>query len=84
MFYYEKIGVSLRNKDSTLSTDLGKKCDESRQKIAKFFNANTNEIIFTSGATESLNLIANGLAHLLTKNDEIALSYAEHSSALLP
>jgi cysteine desulfurase/selenocysteine lyase len=58
--------------------------DTVRQKLAKLINANKEEIIFTSGATESLNLVAKGLASTLKKGDEIILTYFEHTSNLLP
>jgi cysteine desulfurase/selenocysteine lyase len=57
---------------------------ETRQTVAKFIGAKTNEIVFTSGATESLNIIANGLANTLKKGDEILISYTEHTSNQLP
>jgi cysteine desulfurase/selenocysteine lyase len=57
---------------------------DTRKKIAKLINANVTEIIFTSGATESLNVIANGLKQWLKKDDEIILTNGEHTSNLLP
>jgi cysteine desulfurase/selenocysteine lyase len=58
--------------------------DESRGKLAKLINANKQEVIFTSGATESLSLIANGLSPFINKGDEIIVTYGEHTSNLLP
>jgi cysteine desulfurase/selenocysteine lyase len=56
---------------------------ECRENIAKFFNAQTDEIFFTSGATESLNLIIKSFEKILKKDDEVILSYLEHASNLL-
>ena len=42
------------------------------------------EIIFTSGTTESINLVANGFASLLKKDDEIIVSALEHHSNIVP
>jgi cysteine desulfurase/selenocysteine lyase len=58
--------------------------DRTRETLAKLINANKNEIIFTSGATESLNLVAKGIETLLHSGDEIILTYGEHTSNLLP
>lgn len=58
---------------------------ETRQNVAKFINARPDEIIFTTGTTESLNLVAFGWAkYHLKKGDEILISVAEHASNVLP
>lgn len=58
---------------------------ETRKQVAKFINAEVDEIVFTSGATASLNLAAFGyFEHHLSKNDEILITVAEHASNVLP
>ena len=59
--------------------------DEARKTIAKFLNANSNEIVFTSGASMSLNMVAYGygMKHI-KKDDEIIISQSEHASNVLP
>ena len=58
---------------------------ETRKNAARFINADVNEIVFTSGATSSINLAAFGyFAQHLTKNDEILITVAEHASNVLP
>ena len=58
---------------------------KARQAIAKFVNAEENEVVFTSGDTESLNLIAYGyVLKFLTDKDAILISEAEHASNVLP
>ena len=58
---------------------------ETRKAVAKFINAETEEIVFTSGATASLNLAAFGyFEHHLSKDDEILITVAEHASNVLP
>lgn len=58
---------------------------ETRNTIAKMINANSNEIVFTSGTSMSINLIAYGYAgKFLTKDDEILITQAEHASNVLP
>lgn len=58
--------------------------DETREKIAKILNTRKDSIIFTPGATYSLNFVANFLEPFLNEGDEIILSNAEHASNLLP
>lgn len=58
---------------------------ETRKAVAKFINADPDEIVFTSGDTEALNLVAFGyFANHLKKDDEILLTVAEHASNVLP
>lgn len=59
--------------------------EDTRDKTARWLNAAyREEIIFTRGATESLNLLAYGLEHLFEVGDEIVISAAEHHANLLP
>ncbi|WP_437881512.1 aminotransferase class V-fold PLP-dependent enzyme [Pseudomonas sp. LRF_L74] len=59
--------------------------EDSRHKVARWLNAaSAEEIVFTRGATESLNLLAYGLEHLFVAGDEIVISAAEHHANLLP
>ena len=59
--------------------------EESRNRVAKFINASPKEVIFTKGATNSLNMIAlsYGMDNV-EENDEIIISEAEHHSHILP
>lgn len=60
--------------------------DGAREKIMNFINANEkSEIVFTSGATESLNMIVFGyFANYLKKDDEVLITESEHASNILP
>lgn len=82
--YYEKWSANPHNTDSQLTYHVSELIDLTRSKLAKLINADKNEIIFTSGATESINLVAKGLTSLIKKDDEIILTYGEHTSNLLP
>ena len=56
-----------------------------REDIAKFINCRSDEIVFTKGTTESINLIANCLGDtFLSKNDEIIITEMEHHSNIVP
>ncbi|WP_033159666.1 aminotransferase class V-fold PLP-dependent enzyme [Mycoplasmoides alvi] len=82
--YYEIYSVNPHNTDTSFAQGLHEKIETSRQTIANFLNCHKDSIVFTSGATESLNLFAFGLMHLLTANDEIVVPDLEHASNLLP
>ena len=59
--------------------------EATREKAARWLNAaSSEEIIFTRGSTEALNLLAYGLEHLFQAGDEIVVSALEHHANLLP
>ena len=59
--------------------------EATRDKAARWLNAaSREEIVFTRGTTESLNLLAYGLEPLFQTGDEIAISALEHHANLLP
>lgn len=82
--FYINYGTNTHSADSTFSFQTTAKIKVIRQKAAKLFNAKEHNIIFTSGTTEGINLVANGLSNFLKKDDEILLSKLEHASNLLP
>nr|WP_294492866.1 cysteine desulfurase [uncultured Anaerosporobacter sp.] len=69
-----------------LSVEATNLYEETRQKIARFINAKeSEEIIFSKNATESLNLIAYSYGmDNLKKDDEVVISIMEHHSNLVP
>ena len=83
--YYENYCANAHRGDYSISYKVDVAYEESRLKVAKFINAEIDEVVFTSGATESLNIIASGFfANLLEAGDEIIISDAEHASNVLP
>jgi cysteine desulfurase/selenocysteine lyase len=69
----------------TLSFKNSEKVDASREKLANFIGADKQEIVFTSGATDSLNMIPEIWGeHNLEDGDEILVSAEAHKSAKLP
>lgn len=58
--------------------------DEARRRVARYINAQTEEIVFTSGATGALNLAAHSFGELLAAGDEVVISGIEHHSNLIP
>jgi len=71
-------GIHKLSEMATLQFELAHKT------VSKFINADFEEIIFTSGTTESLNLLANSLGSELNSNDEVVLTIMEHHSNLIP
>jgi cysteine desulfurase/selenocysteine lyase len=59
--------------------------DAARQSAARFFNAGSaDEIVFTSGATAALNLVAHAFGSKLQTGDRVLISVAEHHSNFVP
>lgn len=58
--------------------------EQARQLVAERFNAKPEEVIWTSGTTHSLNLVAYGLEHQIQAGDEIIISVAEHHANFIP
>ncbi len=83
--YYKNYTSNVHRGDYDLAAFADKNYELARTTVAKFIHANDNEIVFTSGTTASLNLVAHGyaLTHL-HENDEILLNEAEHASNILP
>lgn len=84
--YYEEYPMNAHRGDYKLSLLTSNLYEETRVKVKDFINANKKEeIVFTSGSTESLNMIINGyFKDKLTSNDEVILSKSEHASLILP
>lgn len=84
--YYRNYSANAHRGDYDISLKVDNKINEVREKVKNFINAkSTNEIIFTSGATESLNIVVKGLFEdYLNDGDEVLTSKAEHASLILP
>ena len=83
--YYTTYNANVHRGIHTLSEKATEKYEEARKKVADFINAKSQkEVIFTKGATESLNFLANSLGKNLNKNDEIILTEMEHHSNIVP
>ena len=83
--YYSNYNANIHRGVHTLSQEATDKYEQARQTIQRHFNAKfAHEIIFTSGTTHSINLVANGFSSLLKKEDEIIVSALEHHSNIVP
>lgn len=58
--------------------------EQARERVARFINADSKEVVFTKGTTESLNAIAHSLGSTLQAGDEIVLTGMEHHSNIVP
>ena len=83
--YYSEINANIHRGVHTLSQLATDAYEISRNTVQKHLNAKHNhEIIFTSGTTFGINLVANGFGSLLKAGDEVMVSALEHHSNIVP
>ena len=84
--YYQNYNANVHRASHSLSAKATMAFEQARQNVQKFINAKSEkEIIWTKGATESINLIANTLGkQILNLNDEIIISVSEHHANIVP
>lgn len=83
--YYHRYNANIHRGVHTLSQEATDAYEIARQKTQKHFNiAKPYEVIFTSGTTHSINLVATGFTSFLKKGDEVIVSAMEHHSNIVP
>ena len=84
--FYDRYNANIGRGEYDIANKAHQEYENTRTKVAKFINASSDkEIIFTSGASGSLNLVASGYGEkILKKGDVILTTYAEHASNILP
>ncbi len=84
--YYEKYSANAHRGDYDISFKVDVEYENAREEVKNFINAKSKEeIVFTSGATDSLNMIATGFfGNLLEPGDEILITTSEHASNVMP
>ncbi len=83
--YYSHYNANIHRGVHSLSQEATDAYENARIKIQKHINAvQPYEIIFTSGTTDSINLVANGFTSFLKKGDELLVSAMEHHSNIVP
>ena len=84
--YYSNYSVNAHRGDYDLSHKVDNLYEDTREVVRKFINAkDKEEIIFTSGTTESLNMIVfSFMKFYLKKGDEVLITKSEHASNVLP
>jgi len=82
---YKEANANVHRALYSLGSESTERFENSRTKVADFINSNSaKEIIFTSGTTESINLLARSLGNTLNPGDEILISEMEHHSNIVP
>jgi cysteine desulfurase/selenocysteine lyase len=83
--YYLDLPVNAGRGEYDLSFALEKEIDQARETVASFIRATPKEIVFTTGTTMGINMIAQSYAmNVLTKDDEIIITESEHAANVLP
>ncbi len=83
--YYKRYNSNIHRGVHTVSQEATDAYEGARIKIQKHFNIKkSKEIIFTSGTTHSINLVASGFSEILNEKDEIIISGLEHHSNIVP
>lgn len=83
--YYSKDNANIHRGVHHLSQKATNEYEEAREIIRRFINAEKKEeIIFTKGTTDGINLVANSFGELLSAGDEILISAMEHHSNIVP
>ena len=83
--YYQSYNANIHRGVHTLSQEATDKFEQARQSIQTHFNIRkSHEVIFTSGTTHSINLVAFGFGTLLGPGDEVIVSALEHHANIVP
>ncbi len=83
--YYTHNTTNIHRGDYTISATISKEYELVRKQVATFIHATSEkEIVFTSGATQALNLVANSYKKFINEGDVILTTMAEHASNILP
>ena len=82
---YREANANVHRALYALGGEATERFENSRKKVAKYIGANSEkEIVFTSGTTESINLLARSIGNTLKPGDEILISEMEHHSNIVP
>lgn len=83
--FYQQDNANVHRGAHTLGDRATQGFEQAREAVRNFVNAvSRKEIIWTKGTTEAINLVANGLAEILTEGDEIILTGMEHHANIVP
>ncbi len=82
--FYRMSYANIHRGQCRIATQATERYESARQTVADFIGTNPQQIIFTKGTTESINLVASGYAKMLKPTDEILVSVAEHHANFVP
>jgi len=82
--YYTQCNSNVHRGAHQLADEATRRYEAARDIIAEFIQANNrNEVIWSAGTTESINIVANGLSKLLKSSDEVLVTQMEHHANLV-
>ncbi len=82
--YYNSYNANIARGAYKASTKATEEFEMSRKVVANFLNAQLEEVVFTSGTTASLNMIAHGLTSQISNTDNIVVTAMEHHANFIP
>lgn len=82
--YYKNYDANIARGTYDTSAQATQLYEKSRQMMSDFLSAKVDEIIFTSGTTASINMIAHGLSHIFQPGDVVITTKAEHHANFVP
>ncbi len=83
--YYTSFSVNPGRGEYNLAYQTEEKLEEVRSKVAAFIHTDSQNIVFTSGTTIGINMIAFGLGlNILQPNDEVIITESDHAANVLP
>ncbi len=83
--YYSNYNANIHRGVHTLAQEATDAYETARKKIQTHFNIkHSKEVIFTSGTTHGINLVASGFSSIIKSNDEVLVSAMEHHSNIVP
>ncbi len=84
-YMYRNLKANVHRGVHTLSQLATDRQEDTREKVRQYINAaSTEEIIFTRGTTEAINLVASSFGENLTHGDEIIITAMEHHANIVP
>lgn len=83
--YYKNYSANAHRGDYSISYKTDVAYENARKKVSEFINADFDEVVFTSGTTDSLNMVIEGFfKNIMEPGDEVLLTKSEHASNVLP
>jgi cysteine desulfurase/selenocysteine lyase len=83
--YYERSHANVHRSIHTLGEEATELYETARDRVQRFMGApSREEIVFTRGTTDGLNLVADAIGHTLRPGDEILITEMEHHSNIIP
>lgn len=82
--FYQQQNANVHRGAHQLSLEATNAYESARTRVAEFLKVNTNEIVWTKGTTEAINIVAYGITHMINEGDVILISALEHHANIVP